>query len=95
MSKKLLYPLTGLSAMTLRRCAREEASPVALCAADELIALDRDAAVERMARALAFDYHGRDLWNDKAFGGTGPLINQDYYRRTARITFNALLEVDA
>lgn len=56
--------------------------------------LDRDAAVERMARSLAESLYGGDFWDDYEDDGITLTVNRESYRSDARAAFDALLQED-
>lgn len=102
MSRKL-YALTDSEASELRRLV--DAAQLRAWAEDDpdgykdthyLMArlntpLDRDAAVDRMARALAESLYDGDFWDYYEDDGSTLTINREGYRSDARAALDALL----
>lgn len=98
MSNKKLYALTDDTVMRLERYARAEASVASNYAADDLVPLDREDSVERMARALA-ELEPGEPWPTNAELGGGPAGDRDveYHQgllQEARAALDALLQED-
>lgn len=88
MNKKL-YALTNEQANWLSYYAMSGGEPEL---DDALTPLNKDAAVERMARALAESLHDGDFWDDYLDDGITLTINRESYRKDARAALDALLE---
>lgn len=95
MSKKL-YAMTDTRQNTITRVLqshyRKYPCDIYREAINELVPLDRQAAVERMARALAESLYGGDFWDDYEDDGITLAVDREGFRSDARAAFDALLQ---
>lgn len=95
MSTKKLYALSEREAAVLRARDPRWTDSAQRATPDPLTPIHMDAAVERMARALAESLYGGDFWDDYEDDGITLAVNRESFRSDARAALGALLQEDA